>query len=41
MVNESELTNEGELIGYSEQIMGNIHDMAPGIPNQDEVFKHQ
>ena len=35
---ESELNNEGELIGYSEQIIGRINDMAPGIPNQDEVL---
>lgn len=26
-------TNEGELVGYSEQIIGRINDMAPGIPN--------
>lgn len=25
--------NEGELVGYSEQIIGKISDMAPGIPN--------
>ena len=30
--------NEGELVGYSEQIIGKISDMAPGIPNQDEVL---
>ena len=34
----SELTGEGELVGYSEQIIGKISDMAPGIPNQDEVL---
>jgi len=28
-----------ELFGYSEQIMGEIMDMAPGIPNQDEFLK--
>jgi len=32
LVDESELNNEGELIGYSEQILGKINDMAPGIP---------
>jgi hypothetical protein len=41
LLDQSELNNEGELIGYSEQILGNIHDMAPGIPNQDEVLLHQ
>ena len=25
-------------MGYSEQIIGKINDMAPGIPNQDEVL---
>lgn len=25
-------------MGYSEQIIGKISDMAPGIPNQDEVL---
>ncbi len=34
----SELNGEGELVGYSEQIIGKISDMAPGIPNQDEVL---
>lgn len=38
---QGELNNEGELIGYSEQIIGKINDMAPGIPNQDEVLCHQ
>ena len=33
--------NEGELVGYSEQIIGKITDMAPGIPNQDEVLVNQ
>ena len=37
-LNESELQNEGELIGYSEQIIGRINDMAPGIPTQDEAI---
>jgi hypothetical protein len=32
------VNNEGELVGYSEQIIGKISDMAPGIPNQDEVL---
>ena len=35
------MNNEGELIGYSEQIIGRINDMAPGIPNQDEVLEAQ
>lgn len=34
----SELAGEGELVGFSEQIIGKISDMAPGIPNQDEVL---
>jgi len=25
-------------VGFSEQIIGRINDMAPGIPNQDEVL---
>ena len=29
----SELNGEGELVGFSEQIIGKISDMAPGIPN--------
>lgn len=40
LLDQSELNNEGELIGYSEQILGKINDMAPGIPNQDEVLCH-
>ena len=30
-----------ELASYSEQIMGDIRDIAPGIPNQDEVLYQQ
>ena len=40
LLDQSELNNEGELIGYSEQIRGEINDMAPGVPNQDEVLNH-
>ena len=36
--NGSPGNHEGELVGYSEQIIGKISDMAPGIPNQDEVL---
>ncbi len=35
---EPSLANDGELVGFSEQIIGRINDMAPGIPNQDEVL---
>ncbi len=41
MHDEQELANEGELIGYSEQILGKITDMAPGIPSQDDVLYNQ
>ena len=40
LLDQSDLNNEGELVGYSEQIIGKIADMAPGIPNQDEVLMH-
>ena len=30
-----------ELASYSEQIIGDIRDIAPGIPNQDEVLYQQ
>ena len=40
LLNQSDMNNEGELIGYSEQIIGKINDMAPGIPNQDDVLCH-
>lgn len=41
LLDQSDFNNEGELVGYSEQIIGKISDMAPGIPNQDEVLIHQ
>eukprot|EP00347_Sterkiella_histriomuscorum_P014376 403361104 len=41
LLDHSDFNNEGELVGYSEQIIGKINDMAPGIPNQDEVLCHQ
>lgn len=41
LLDQSDFNNEGELVGYSEQIIGKIADMAPGIPNQDEVLMHQ
>lgn len=33
LLDQSDFNNEGELVGYSEQIIGKINDMAPGIPN--------
>jgi hypothetical protein len=29
-----------ELVCYSEKIIGDIRDIAPGIPSQDEAFYH-
>jgi len=41
MYNNNQTMNESaiELVAYSEQIMNEQQEIAPGIPTQDQVFR--
>lgn len=41
MYNNNQTMNESaiELVAYSEQIMNEEQEIAPGIPTQDQVFR--
>lgn len=43
ILNQNQTLNESnvELVAYSEQILDIDHEIAPGIPSQDQVLREQ